>query len=67
MPSPQERALVRAQLRDLLHSFRSGEALARAETAMARAQRARMRQHWLFRVEDERDAQDEALAELMRA
>jgi hypothetical protein len=67
MPSPSERARVRAQLRDLLTSFQSGEMLVRAEKAMAEVQRASMRRHWLLRVEDDREAQDEALAELMRA
>jgi hypothetical protein len=65
MPSPQERARVRAQLHDLLTSLRSGELTARAEKAMARARQAR--RHWLDRYEAERDDQEEALAALYAA
>jgi hypothetical protein len=65
MPSPQERARVRAQFQDLLISLRSGEMLARAERAMARARLAR--RHWLDRYEAEREAHEQALADLMRA
>jgi hypothetical protein len=65
MPSPQERARVRAQLHDLLTNLRSGELIAQAEKAMARARRTRL--HWLDRYEAERDEQDEARAALMLA
>lgn len=71
MPSPAQRARVQAGFDALLIRLRATagvrDALAKQAPSRALARPLRPMNHWLSRYEAERDAHDDALADLVRA